>query len=125
MPNASSEKPSLCPYRIHPHRLLLSSTITCARNRIIGGFSEIMSDGTYTYQDFLQKLQLKGKVTSIWNITSESYQYNKDYLFGATFSERSLTVHYAPTKAKKEEWVSHQEKAEKMQLGQQRVLPIY
>jgi hypothetical protein len=84
-----------------------------------------MSDGTYTYQDFLQKLQLKGKVTSIWNITSESYQYNKDYLFGATFSERSLTVHYAPTKAKKEEWVSHQEKAEKMQLGQQRVLPIY
>src|SRR3972149_4835097 len=82
--------------------LLLSSKIQRAKNRIIEGFSELLSDAKYIYQDFKQKTTLAGKITTIWNITSEAYENYKNRMFGSTLSERFLTVHYVPTKEEEE-----------------------
>jgi hypothetical protein len=83
---------------------LLASKSQRTKDRLVGGLSELLSDGSYTYRDFGRKFTLEGNVTMIVNITSEAYQSYKDRLFGLTFSERFLTVHYVLTEAEKEEW---------------------
>jgi hypothetical protein len=95
----------------------LSSKAQRIKDRAIGGLSELMSDGKYIYQDFRQILELIGSVTMVLNITSEAFQNNKDRLFGSTFSERLLTVHYVMTKKEKEEWVQKEETAKNIQFG--------
>lgn len=87
----------------------LSSKAQRLKDRVIGGLSELVSDAKYIYQDFRQKIELVGAVTMVLNITSESFQNNKDRLFGSTFSERLLTVHYVMTQKEKEEWVEKEE----------------
>lgn len=89
----------------------LSSKAQRTKDRAVGGLSEFMSDGKYIYQDFRQKFELIGWVTMVLNITSETFQNNKDRLFGSTFSERLLTVHYAMTQKEKQEWVEKEETA--------------
>lgn len=92
---------------------LLASKANRTKNRLVGGLSELLSDGSYTYQDFLRHFTLNGKVTMVVNITSEAYQNYKDRLFGLTFSERFLTFHYVLTKLEKEEWVAKEEEMRK------------
>jgi len=95
----------------------LSSKAQRTKDRAIGGLSELMSDGKYIYQDFRQIFELIGKVTMVLNITSEAFQNNKDRLFGSTFSERFLTVHYVMTQKEKEEWVEKEEVAKSIHFG--------
>jgi hypothetical protein len=92
---------------------LLASKSHRTKDRLVGGLSELLSDGSYTYQDFGQRFTLKGKVTMVLNITSEAFQNYKDRLFGLTFSERFLIVHYVLTKLEKEEWVAKEEEMKK------------
>jgi hypothetical protein len=98
--------------------LLLSSKVQRAKSRVIEGFSELLSDAKYIYQDFMQRIPLIGKVSTIWNITSEAFQNYKDRLFGSTLSERFLTVHYVPTREEKDAWVAKEEEAKKMHFGE-------
>jgi hypothetical protein len=92
---------------------LLASKSQRTKDRLVGGLSELLSDGSYTYQDFGQRFTLKGKATMVVNITSEAYQNYKDRLFGLAFSERFLTVHYVLTKQEKEAWVAKEEELRK------------
>lgn len=78
----------------------------------------MISDGKYIYQDFRQKFSLVGKVTAVFNITSEAYQNNKNRLFGTTFAERFLTVHNVLSKAEKAAWVKKEERAKKLSFDE-------
>jgi hypothetical protein len=89
---------------------LLASKSHRTKQRLLGGLSELLSDKAYTYQDFREVSPLKGQVTMIMNITSEAYENYKDRLFGLTFSERFLTVHYVMTKQEKDAWVEQEER---------------
>lgn len=93
---------------------LLASKAHRTKDRLVGGLSELLSDGSYMYQDFGQHFTLKGNVTMVLNITSEAYQNYKDRLFGLTFSERFLTIHYVLTQLEKEEWVAKEEEIQKI-----------
>jgi hypothetical protein len=88
---------------------LFASKSARTKDRLVGGLSELISDGSYTYQDFSKKWTIAGRVTMILNMTSEAYLNYKDRLFGLTFSERFLTVHYAMTKTEKEAWATRKE----------------
>jgi hypothetical protein len=96
---------------------LLASKAQRFKARLAGGLSELFSDGSYTYQDFRTKFTLKGRITMVANITSEAYQNYKDRLFGLTFSERFLTVHYVMSRQEKEEWVAREEVAKTMRYS--------
>jgi hypothetical protein len=93
---------------------LFASKSQRTKDRLVGGLSELLSDESYTYQDFGSKFTLKGNVTMILNITSQAYENYKDRLFGLTFSERFLTVHHVPTKREWEAWVRQEEAAKKI-----------
>jgi hypothetical protein len=96
---------------------LFASKSQRTKDRLVGGLSELISDGCYTYQDFGQKFTLKGAVTMIFNITSEAYQNYKDRLFGLTFSERFLTVHHAFSLQEKNEWIARMQTSKDMRFG--------
>jgi hypothetical protein len=87
------------------------------KDRLVGGLSELLADGVYSYQDFGKKFTLKGKVTIVMNMTSEAYQNYKDRLFGLTFSERFITAHHALTKQEKNEWVEKEEQSRTIHFG--------
>ena len=53
---------------------LLASKSQRTKDRLVGGLSELLSDGSYTYMDFGRKFTLEGNVTMVVNITSEAYQ---------------------------------------------------
>jgi hypothetical protein len=81
------------------------------KDRLVGGLSELISDGSYIYQDYGHKYSLEGNVTVLMNITSESFQNYKNKLFGQlTFLERVLQVHYVPSKMEKTDWIEKQDK---------------
>jgi hypothetical protein len=88
---------------------LFASKSHRTKERLLGGLAELISDKAYTYQDFGELSPLKGDATMIMNITSEAYENYKDRMFGLTFSERFLTVHYAMTNEEKITWVQKQE----------------
>ncbi len=96
---------------------LLASKSQRTKNRLVGGLSELLSDGSYTYEDFGGKFSLQGKVTMVINMTSEVYQNYKDRLLGLTYSERLLTVHKVLSKQEKEAWVKQEEIAKKMRYN--------
>ena len=56
-------------FLVNDATLLLASKIQRFKDRIINGFSELLSDGKYVYQNFREKFTLEGSVTTIWNIT--------------------------------------------------------
>jgi hypothetical protein len=68
-------------------------------------------------QDFRGKVvDLKGWVTAILNITSESYKNHEDRMLGLTFLERALTVHYVLTKQETEIWVEKEQRTKHMKF---------
>jgi hypothetical protein len=89
---------------------LLASKSHRTKERLLGGLAELLSDKAYTYQDFQELSQLKGQVTMVMNITSEAYENYKDRMFGLTFSERFLTVHFVMTREEKDAWVEQEER---------------
>jgi hypothetical protein len=97
---------------------LLASKSQRTKDRLVGGLSELVSDGCYTYMDFGQKFTLRGAVTVNFNITSESFINNKDRLFGLTFSERFLTVHHAFAQRDKNEWVARMATSKNVHFGE-------
>jgi hypothetical protein len=97
---------------------LLASKPQRMKNRLVGGSSELVSDGRYTYMDFGQKFTLRGAVTVNFNITSESFMNNKDRLFGLTLSERFLTVYHVFTQQDKDEWVVRMATSKNMHFGE-------
>lgn len=88
---------------------LFASKSQRTKDRLVGGCSELLSDGSYGYQDYNTKFTLTGKVTMIMNITSEAYQNYKDRLFGLTFAERFLILHHLLTEQEKTDWVRKEE----------------
>lgn len=78
---------------INDGTLLFSSKSERTKQRLINGLAELMTDGKYEYADFQRAFWIKGKITTIINITTKSYTRNLDQLFGNTFDERCLTVH--------------------------------
>lgn len=94
--------------------VLLASKPQRTKERLAGGFSELIADESYTYNDFGKSWTVSGRVTMSMNITSEAFQHNKDTLFGLTFSERFLTVHHAFTQQEKDDWNVRVEAARNM-----------
>jgi len=85
------------------------------KDRLVGGLSELISDGKYTYQDgAYTKFTLQGNVTLIMNLTSESYQHNKNTLLATTFSERLLQVHHRLTREEKNMWLEKSRKTKSL-----------
>ena len=106
-------KQNVC-LNINDATLLFASKAQRTKDRLVGALSELLSDASYTYQDFNRKFDLKGWISLIMNMTSESYQNYKDRLFGLTFQERVLTVHSI---LKEEEilfWTARQEETAKI-----------
>lgn len=96
---------------------LLRSIAKRAKDRLVGGLSELFSDGSYVNQDYRGKVvDLKGWVTAILNITSESYKNNEERMLGLTFLERALTVHYVLTKQETEIWVEKEQRTKHMKF---------
>ena len=89
---------------------LLRSLAKRTKDRLFGGLSELFSDGSYVNQDFRGKVvDLKGWVTAILNLTSESFKNYEDRMLGLTFLERALTVHYILSKQETEIWVEKEQ----------------
>ena len=97
---------------------LFASKSQRSKDRLIGGLSELISDGSYTYQDYKQKCTLQGNVTTVMNLTSESFKTYKDRLFERlTFSERVLRVHHILSNQEKADWVKRQEELGNIHFG--------
>ena len=64
--------------------VLLNSKVLRAKDRLVGGLGEWISEEQYTYRDFGKTWTLSGIITMVINITSESFLHNKDTLFGST-----------------------------------------
>jgi hypothetical protein len=73
--------------------LLFSSKSEKTKQRLVNGLAEIMTDNEYEYGDFQRCFTIKGQISIILNITTESYNQNLKRLLGNTFDERCLTVH--------------------------------
>lgn len=95
---------------------LFASKSKRIKDRLVGGLSELLADGSYKYQDFNETFSLKGNVTLMMNMTSESYRNYKDRLLGLTFSERLFTLHHALSRNEMHEWVVHAEKSKPPRL---------
>jgi len=79
---------------INDGTLLLASKAKRTKDRLINAFAELLSEGEYIYIDWQGDQYLKGDVSLIMNMTNESYEQNKKYLFECTFLERMLTVFF-------------------------------
>lgn len=95
---------------------LFASKAKRFKDRLVGGLSGLLADGIYIYQDFKKKFTLKGKVTSVMNMTSEAYRNYKNRLLGLTFTERVLTLHHVLSKPEMNSWVAKEEKTRKMRF---------
>lgn len=96
---------------------LFASKAKRFKDRLVGALSALLADEIYIYQDFKKKFTLKGWITLIMNMTSESYMHNKNNLLGLTFTERVLTVHHLLTKKEEKDWVKKSQKTAKMKFG--------
>jgi len=94
---------------------LLASKARRSKDRLVGGLAGIIADEIYIYQDFGKKFTLKGWVTLVLNITSQSYQNNKDRLLEqSTLSERTLMVHLVLSEPEMTEWNQKSQKTADM-----------
>ena len=84
---------------------LFASKAQRFKDRLVGGLSELLADEVYVYQDYRKKFTLQGQITLVMNMTSESYQNNKDRLLGLTFTERLLTLHHVLSESDMRAWV--------------------
>lgn len=90
--------------------ILLTSKSRKVKERLIGGFTTLLSDGEWSYGERNEPfLILKGHISLIANLTLESYTRNKNTLFSSTFHERFLTVFYVMTEAEINEWLEHKD----------------
>lgn len=80
---------------INDGTLLLSSKGSNTKSRLINGLAELLSDGKYIYMDNLNYWELKGDVTLIMNMTTESFYRNKSMITENTFVERMFSIHYS------------------------------
>jgi len=95
---------------------LFASKAKRFKDRLVGGLSALLADGIYIYQDFRKKFTLRGMITLVMNMTSQSYRNYKDRLLGLTFIERVLTLHHVLSKPEMDAWVEKQEKTRKMRF---------
>lgn len=96
---------------------LFASKAKRFKDRLVGALSSLLADEIYIYQDYKKSFTLKGWITLVMNITSESYMHNKNRLLGLTFTERVLTVHHLLTKIEQKIWVKKSQKTAKMKFG--------
>jgi hypothetical protein len=96
---------------------LLASKAQRTKDRLVGGFSEMLADSIYTYQDFNSKFVLKGWTTQVMNITAESFLNYKDRLLGLTFLERAVTLYHCLTQQDMAAWVAQQRESQTIKYG--------
>jgi len=96
--------------------LLSASKQKRYKDRLFGGLGELISDGSYTYQDYNTKFILEGNVRLLMNVSSESYTKFKDRLFALTFYERLLMVHHVLPKSEMERWIVKEQETRDMQF---------
>lgn len=90
-------------FNINDATVLLGSKSVRAKERLVGAFAELLSDGKYTYADFRTHWTIKGECTAIVNQTTESFNNYKDRLLGLTLLERFFTSHHRLTLAEQRE----------------------
>ena len=73
--------------------LLFSSKSEKTKQRLVNGLAELMTDKEYEYGDFQRCFIIKGQISTIFNLTTKSYNRNSENLLGNTFDERCLTLH--------------------------------
>lgn len=95
---------------------LFASKAMRFKDRLVGGLSELLADGIYVYQDFRKKFTLRGWITLVMNMTSQSYRNYKNRLLGLTFTERVLTLHHLLPKSEMDVWVEKQPRTRKMRF---------
>jgi len=100
---------------INDATILFKTKKVASKERLIGGLTALLSDGEWIYSERQEPLlTLRGEVSSIMNMTLESYQRNKETLFSSTFHERFLTVFYTLPEPEINEWLENEE--EKKQI---------
>lgn len=79
--------------------LLLASKNKQAKDRLINGLAEVLSDGVYVYSERqFADLELKARMNLIGNVTLESFIHNQKTFFENTFGERFIRIFYKLTK---------------------------
>lgn len=75
--------------------VLFSTKGERTKNRLLGAFSESLSEGEYSYSDFQTDIKWKpDRWGIIGNITFERYETNKEFLRSSTLEERFLKFFY-------------------------------
>ena len=80
---------------INDATVLFASKGKRSKDRLVGALGELISDGFYRYGDRLSQFILKGRVSVVMNMTSESYNQYSKMLLGSSFLERFITLFYA------------------------------
>lgn len=75
-------------FMVNDGTVLFSTKSARAKERLVGGLAELLSDEKYTYADFRHHWTIRGRCTAIVNMTSESFNYYKNKLLGSTLLER-------------------------------------
>lgn len=75
--------------------ILLESKSGRGKDRLLGAFSESLTDGHYSYSDFSSNIEWNtGRYSLCSNITIEKYNTMQDELIQTTFDERMLKFFY-------------------------------
>lgn len=89
-------KKCLC---VNDMTLLMSSKAKRTKDRLILGLAELLSDGYYKYDERLASEELKGHVSMIGNMTTESYDRYEKFFSESSFAERFITIFHEVTSA--------------------------
>lgn len=95
---------------INDGTLLLGSKSRKAKERVINGIAEVLSDGTYHYADFRQYWDIVGPCTCVFNITSDAFERYEKRLLASTFINRFLTVHYNMPLSEMRDFIENRER---------------
>jgi hypothetical protein len=93
--------------------LLRAKTKKSAKDRLLMGLAELMSEGRYIYSERGQKMELNARISLVGNMTLEDYEDNEALLQGSTLSERLLVVYCHVSEKEQEAFV----KEEKERFG--------
>jgi hypothetical protein len=100
---------------INDFTTLFATKNTRTRERLIGGCTNLLTEGEWSYGDKTTRVaKLTGFVSMIVNMTNESYNSYSSRLLGITFLERFLTVFYRMPEQDIRHFLEHKE--EKMKI---------
>jgi len=77
---------------INDMTLLMFSKADHTLTRLIHGLAELLTEGIYIYSERKEHLEIKGKFSSIVNVTKEAYQSHRKRIINSTWGERYASI---------------------------------